>query len=302
MKITAIRSDRIYRAMMDAAPEEKTELFRSGLMKPFEFKWACVGVPLRAETEGGYDVLAAAAASGYYAPGQITRERSGEIGRLGSDAFWTACEDSIRDSLTSFERQGIRLPRQEYVYTVLLSDPLSPMTRMAGDYCGDGGIPGYIIGSIVPNDQSLALLPVALAHETNHNVRWQFMQWSPQVTLADMIVSEGLAEVFAADMFGEDKVGRWVRETSLRTLRETVMPLIRDRLGISDFQTVSAYLYGDGIMALRGGQPVGMPYCGGYACGYALIRHYLAATGASIHEATVTPTGDILKATADFWA
>ena len=46
------------------------------------------------------------------------------------------------------------------------------------DERGAGGIPGYIIGSIVPNERSLALLPVALAHETNHNVRWQFMQWS----------------------------------------------------------------------------------------------------------------------------
>ena len=102
----------------------------------------------------------------------------------------------------------IRLPKQEYVFTVLLSDPRSPITVMAGDYCGDGGIPGYIIGSIVPNGLSLALLPVALAHETNHNVRWQFMQWSNQITLADMIVSQGLAETFAAGMFGEDKVGR----------------------------------------------------------------------------------------------
>lgn len=82
------------------------------------------------------------------------------------------------------------------------------MTMMTGDYCGDGGIPGYIIGTIVPNEKSIQLLPVALAHETNHNIRWQFMQWSNQITLADMIVSEGLAEVFAAKMYGEDKIGK----------------------------------------------------------------------------------------------
>ena len=69
----------------------------------------------------------------------------------------------------------------------------------------------------------------------------------------------------------------------------------------SDFQALSSYLYGDEIMALRGGQPIGMPYCGGYACGYALIGHYLKKTGASIYEATVTPTGEILKQTEDFW-
>ena len=301
MKMTAIRSDRIYREMMNAAPAEKENIYRNKLMKPFEFKWACVGIPLNAETDGGYDVVSAASLSGYYAPAQITRERSAEIGEISEDAFWEDCEASIRNALAGFEQHGIQLPTQEYRFTVVLSDPHSPMTAMAGDYCGDGGIPGYIIGSIVPNARSLSLLPVALAHETNHNVRWQFMQWSSQITLADMIVSEGLAENFAATMFGQDKVGKWVRETTPETLNEIVKPMIKKNLMTSDFQAISSYLYGDEIMALRGGQPIGMPYCGGYACGYALIKHYLKKTGASIYEATITPTAKILEKTEDFW-
>ena len=300
MKITAIRSDRIYRRMMSAPAAEKEELYRNELMAPFAFKWACVGIPLRAEA-GGCDVVSAASMSGYCAPAQITGERREAIERISDETFWENCERSIRSALEGFERRGIALPKQEYVFTVLLSDPQSPMTALAGDYCGDGGIPGYLIGSIVPNERSLALLPVALAHEANHNVRWQFMQWSSRVTLADMIVSEGLAERFAAAMFGEDKVGRWVRETTPEALRRTVAPLIRANRTETDFQAISSFLYGDGIMALRGGAPVGMPYCGGYACGYALIGHYLKKTGASIHEATVTPTEEILRRTEDFW-
>ena len=301
MIITAIRSDAIYRKMKDAAPAEKENIYRDELMKPFEFKWACVGIPLKAETEGGCDVVSAAAISGYYAPAQITQERSAEIDQISKETFWADCENSIRNTLSGFEQHGIQLPKQEYVFTVVLSDPHSPLTVMAGDYCGDGGIPGYIIGSIVPNARSLSLLPVALAHETNHNVRWQFMQWSSRITLADMIVSEGLAETFAATMFGEKKVGKWVRETTQEVLSQTVKPLIRANLMTSDFQTLSSCLYGDEIMALRGGQPIGMPYCGGYACGYALIGHYLKKTGASIYEATITPTVEILKQTEDFW-
>ena len=301
MKITAIRSDRIYRKMMNAAPAEKDEIYRSELMGPFAFKWACVGIPLTAEEEGGCDVVSAAGMSGFYAPAQITEERRTEIEKISGGGFWADCKASICGALSDFERHGIRLPKQEYVFTVVLSDPKSPMTAMAGDYCGDGGIPGYIIGSIVPSERSLRLLPVALAHETDHNVRWQFMQWSSGITLADMIVSEGLAERFAAGRFGEDKIGRWVSETAPETLRETVKPLIRKNLETSDFQTLSSYLYGDEIMSLRGGQPVGMPYCGGYACGYALIGHYLKKTRATIYEATVTPTAEILKQTEDFW-
>ncbi len=301
MNITVIRSDRIYRKMINASQAEKENIYRNELMKPFEFKWSCVGIPLKAENEGGFDVVSAAGINGFYAPEQITQEHCSEVDQISDDTFWKNCENSIRNTLTGFEQHGISLSRQDYVFTVILSDPKSPMTAMAGDYCGDGGIPGYIIGSIVPNERSLQLLPVALAHETNHNVRWQFMQWSNHITLADMIVSEGLAETFAAKMFGEDKVGKWVRETTPELLKTTIKPIIRDHLMTDDFQLLSSYLYGDEIMALRGGKPVGMPYCGGYACGYALIGHYLEKTGKSIYEATITSTEDILKQSEDFW-
>lgn len=116
-----------------------------------------------------------------------------------------------------------------------------------------------------------------------------------------MIVSEGLAETFAAKMFGEDKVGKWVSETTPEVLQETIKPLVRKNLMTDNFQTLSSYLYGDEIMSLRGGQPIGMPYCGGYACGYALIGHYLKKTGVSIYDATITPTEEILKQSEDFW-
>ena len=114
-------------------------------------------------------------------------------------------------------------------------------------------------------------------------------------------MSEGLAENFATSMFGEDKVGKWVRETTGETLNATIKPLVRESLLTTDFSTISAYLYGDEIMSVRGGKAVGMPYCGGYACGYALVQHYLKKTGKTIYEATITPTADILKETEDFW-
>lgn len=53
MNITAIRSDRIYRKMMNAAPAEKENIYRDELMKPFAFKWSCIGIPLRSEKDGG---------------------------------------------------------------------------------------------------------------------------------------------------------------------------------------------------------------------------------------------------------
>lgn len=301
MNIKAIRSDDIYRKIINASDEEKVNIYRYELMKPFEFKWQCIGIPLKAEAVGGYDVVSAAGMGGDYTPSQITSERYGEIEKISDNSFWNACENSIRRTLQGFESHGIGLPIQDYVFTVILNNPKNPISVMTGDYCGDGGIPGYIIGTIIPNEKSLEMLPVALAHEANHNVRWQFMQWSPNITLADMIVSEGLAENFAALMFGEDKIGKWVTETSPETLATVIKPMVKTNLMESDINKLSSFLYGDDIMAMRGGEPIGMPYCGGYACGYALIQHYLKKTGKSIFDATVTPTMEIIKEMGDFW-
>ncbi len=302
MEIITIRSDQIYRKLVAAPVEERDDIYRYELMKPFEFKYQCIGMPLKAEVPGGYDVVSSCSMTGGYMPSQISEDCMPAIEMISDDAFWTACEKSIRDSLEGYVQHGIQLVKDQYYFTVLLSDPNHPMSAMTGDYCGDGGIPGYIIGTIIPNEHSLKMLPVALAHETNHNVRWQYMQWSPNITLADMIVSEGLAENFEAILYGEDKIGKWVTETSMETLENVIKPAIRENLMESDFKKLSGYLYGDETMAMRGVKPVGMPYCAGYACGYYLIKHYLRKTGKNIYQATIISTEEILKESEDFWS
>lgn len=301
MNVTAIRSDKIYKKMIFAKSEEREDIYRYELMKPFEFKWTCIGIPIKADQPGGYDVVMASSMGGGFVPNQINSKRISDVEKIGDESFWKNCKESITKTLGGFENNGISLPTKDYIFTVLLNDPLNPMSKMTGDYCGDGGIPGYIIGTIIPNEKSLKMLPVALAHEANHNVRWQFIKWSNEITLGDMIVSEGLAENFAASMFGEDKIGMWVTNTSRETLENVIKPAIKQNININDFNKLSSFLYGDEIMTMRGALPIGMPYCAGYACGYALIKHYLKKTGKTIFEATVTATADILKETEDFW-
>lgn len=301
MRVTAIRSDKIYKKMISSPIDKKDDIYRYELMKPFEFKWSCVGIPLKSENIGGFDVVMSSSMSGGFSPSQINDDRTYDVYRISDDKFWKSCEDSIKESLNRFQSNGISLPIEEYIFTVLLNDPLNPMSKMTGDYCGDGGIPGYIIGTIIPNEKSLKMLPVALAHETNHNVRWQFIKWNNQITLGDMIVSEGLAENFAAIMFGDDKIGMWVKNATKETLETIIKPAIKENLEINDFNKLSSFLYGDEIMSMRGVDGVGMPYCAGYACGYHLIKHYLKKTNKTIFEATITPTIDILKEVEDFW-
>ena len=117
---------------------------------------------------------------------------------------------AIRESLNCFTRHGIDLPVQEYLFTILLANAESPYIILNEGYCGDGGIPGYIFSWLIPDEYTLGRLPVALAHETNHNVRFQFIEWKNDITLGEMMISEGLAENFATFLYGEELAGPWV--------------------------------------------------------------------------------------------
>lgn len=158
-----------------------------------------------------------------------------------------------------------------YLFTVLLADPENPYTRMNEGYCGDGGIPGYILGSLVPSDATLKRMPVALA------------------------------ENFAVSLYGEDQVGPWVSKTGRETLNNTIKPIIRGGLDKTGFDTITAYLFGDKMAKMQHYFPVGLPYCAGYACGYHLVKHYLEKTGRTIAEATLLPAAEIIKESEDFW-
>ena len=105
-------------------------------------------------------------------------------------------KQSIQRSLECFLNNGIELPVSEYLSTVLLANAESPYISLNEGYCGDGGIPGYIMAWLIPNEFTLTRLPVALAHEVNHNVRFQFIKWRNSITLGEMMVSEGLRSVY----------------------------------------------------------------------------------------------------------
>ena len=132
MNIKAIRSDKIYRKMITATNEEKENIYRYDLMKPFEFKWQCIGIPLKAEALDGYDVVSAAGMGGDYTPSQITNERLAEIEQISDNAFWSACENSIRNTLEGFEAHGVTLPTQDYIFTVILEQSTK------SNVCNDG--------------------------------------------------------------------------------------------------------------------------------------------------------------------
>lgn len=302
MNIKAIRSDEVYSKIMASSIDKRNDIYRYELMQPFEGKWACYHIPLKAPQENGYDIIMASEMLGFLAPTKVDESHKESILQLSSNKFWNKCQKSIEKSLACFTEQGIELPIEDYIFTILLANPESPYTILNEGYCGDGGIPGYILVWLTPSDYTMSRLPAALAHEANHNIRFQFEKWHNDITLAEMMVSEGLAENFAAYLYGEENAGPWVSKTDIDTLNDYIKPIIREGLGAQGLDNITAYLYGDEMAKMQNYFPVGLPYCAGYACGYHMIKYYLNKTEKSIIEATLTPTSEILKETEDFWA
>lgn len=301
MKVGAVRSDVVYKKIAAAPMEKKNDIYRYEMMMPFKEKWDCYNIPMKAATENGYDVIMASGMLGHLAPTKVDVSQEGNILMLSSDSMWIECQKAIEKSLDCFPAEGIDLPVKEYLFSILLANPEAPSIILCDGYTGEGGIPGYINAWLVPSENRIKRLPACLAHEVNHNVRFQFIEWKNDITLGEMIVSEGLAENFATHLYGDDLVGPWVYKTDMQTLNDYIKPLTREALGVQGMDNLNAYLYGDEMAALQGFEPVGMPYCAGYACGYHLIKYYLKKTGKSIVEATILPAKEILDAVEDFW-
>ena len=299
--VKAVRSDDIYRKILNASMDKKDDIYRYEFMQQFEKKWEMYHCPLKAKQPGGYDVVMASGMLGYILPQKIGKKEEAYIDELADDKLWATCAASVEQSLVQFANRGIDLRVKEYLFTLALADPESPYSIMCDNYSGDGGIPGYIFGSLVPSAFTKSRMPIALAHETNHNVRFQYIKWSNDISLGEYMICEGLAENFAVSIYGEENVGPWVSKTDEETLNEYIKPLMQSSLEVRGFEGITAYMYGDELAKMQNYIPAGMPYCAGYACGYYMVKYYLEKTGKNIIEATILPAEEILKEIDGFW-
>ena len=112
---------------------------------------------------------------GHIAPTAVDQKQQNNIKLISDNTLWEKCELSIQQSLNCFVEHGVNLPIKEYAFTILLANAKNPYIILNDGYCGDGGIPGYIFSWLLPNEYTLSHLHVALAHETNHNVRFNLL-------------------------------------------------------------------------------------------------------------------------------
>ncbi|MBZ0289583.1 MAG: DUF2268 domain-containing protein, partial [Anaerolineae bacterium] len=113
------------------------------------------------------------------------------------------------------------------------------------------------------------------------------------VTVGEYMIGEGLAESFAAELYGEDKTGPWVSEFDESRQDETKR-IFRDGLNRAGFNVVRGYIFGGEIAEQMGFEAVDVPQYAGYALGYRVVQAYLKRTGKKVVETTFVPAAEII--------
>jgi len=198
------------------------------------------------------------------------------------------CEQTMNEVLKRFKDISSRSSKHIQV-GIFLQDG-SRMDPLDRGYTGFGGIAGYIMlnyGEVT--DYNLSRLQAALAHEAHHNISG--MDWDPaSITVGKYIIIEGLAESFAAALYGEGSVGPWVDDFDMSDM-PGVRQIMRNALNIKGFDAVKQYVFGDA----KTGAKLGLPNCAGYAVGYHIVQAFMKRTGRDIIEATFTPAEQIIR-------
>lgn len=291
MHFHIIDSQTTYRRLL-AAEDEATRraIFVEELVQPFSGLVRIFG------SDGE-----AAFAQWGMSPGQFSGEQRAQTEAVfkGLEAAnaWQRAAQALERGREAFAPFANRIPLDNIVFALLIADLSTGPTANEG-YIGFGGIPGWIMtvyGSAT--EYNLARVEACTVHELHHNVLGavQPRNIMTETTVADYLVLEGLAESFAAELYGAELIGPWVTNLPEDQV-EIARRVIGENLAATGFNTIRAYIFGDAIVQkYMDMPPVGVPPYAGYALGYRVVQAYLRRTGKSVAEATFAPTGEIIE-------
>lgn len=208
--------------------------------------------------------------------------------------LWQDCADALHEGWDAFSQYADHIPIQKIVFALLIAD-MGHVPNGYG-YAGFGAVPGWIMttyGEATPDNLKRA--KGATVHELHHNilnvVRPQ--NFMTETTVGDYMVMEGLAESFAAELYGEDMVGPYVTmfdDTRLEATRAGFHQAL-DKTG---FNTIRGYIFGGEVGGAFGTEDIDVPPFAGYALGYRVVQAYLNKTGQSVVEATFVSAKKII--------
>jgi uncharacterized protein YjaZ len=299
MKTEWINTNDYYHQII-AAPDIATRerLYRELFIQPWKPMLQMLAPMFNADPG---DDFATARAWAWLLPEDLTKTPDA-LRKLEAAEAWKVGAQALAKGASRFEAYADRIPFASVAGWLVVADPgrSDPIGR---GYTGaiDWTQPRFVVQFDTPNGYNLPRLPGMVVHELHHLIRLSRFPWDMAGTrVADYIIYEGMAESFAASLYGEQIVGYYVTDFNEEKL-ETAKALIRDGLEETGFDVIRGYIFGDRLADKYGLAKVGMPDYGGYAIGYRVVQAYLQCTGQTIEEATFLPAEEIIRDSGFFY-
>ncbi|AJG61139.1 MULTISPECIES: DUF2268 domain-containing protein [Bacillus] len=281
-----------YDILLSLSPEERENFFRHTMMKPFEGMWNAINVSMKSKDPKGYDVMMATRMLGYLDINEtkLAEEALNDLKKMNALKI---AEKTLKECIDFSSEHDLRVSAEELRFGMYIADPKK--LKNQNSYTGFGGIPGYVIAIIRPNSYNVPRFPALIAHEFHHNLRFSYFEWNHgDVTVADYIIIEGLADSFATALYGKEFLGPWVTSIDNEDLEYSIY-VIKEGLNVKGFAEVSSYMFGDDFAKKEGYQPVGLSTGAGYAVGYHIVQSFMKNNNVTIQEATLLSTEEIIK-------
>ncbi|WP_159609813.1 DUF2268 domain-containing protein [Glutamicibacter sp. JC586] len=291
MTISVIDTAPSMRGILAAAPEDRADLVRE--------MWSAVAGLYHFIPDGVDMAMVHRQSFGFDVHGTTEPIRQA-LDRLVKAKAWHRIKTAIESGLTALQVAAPEIQVPDLTVLLVLGNPTDKhfIDEIQG-LSAFGGISGYITITIWPTPQVLERLEAIAVHELHHNVRYSpgGLLWDPMtVTVGEQVISEGLADVFATEMYGELGYTHFV-SASTRT-DDDVLLKVADGLHITGMQNFTAWIHGDASARQFGAAPVGLPTGAGYAAGTRLVRAYLDLTESTAAQCVATPAHEILRVAA----
>jgi uncharacterized protein YjaZ len=217
------------------------------------------------------------------------------LARLQAGDAWSRMESALARALDVQTKATPDIEVPDIAVLLVLGDPDDEyfMGSVRG-LTGNGSVTGCLQLTVWPTEENVARLEAAVVHELNHNLRYAAggVGWNPAtVVVGEQIVSEGLADAFARQLYGDvgyTPIGR----PHLRD--DAVFDKVVSGLDVGGMRNFTAWVHGDDAARRFGAEPVGVPTGAGYAVGNRLVDVYLDATGQPAAAALHVPSRDII--------
>lgn len=241
------------------------------------------------------DGLAGARAWNWLLPEDFESKPS-QMTLLEAANAWQVGEQALQTAVEAMHPFADKIEFNQVSGWLVLANPKTSDPSGRG-YTGavDFMQPRFVVQYDAPDASNVSKLAGAVAHEFNHLVRLRVFPWDMMNTsVADYIIHEGLAESFAAELFGKEIVGHYVTDISAADLA-IAKQKISNGLDNKGFDVVRSYIFGDELAEKWGFDKIGMPTFGGYAIGYHIVQAYLKNTGKNAVEATFISAKEIIE-------